>query len=74
MMKLAIAAAMLMASLLTISAPAEACGYGKADTAKVYGWSKRPGYCRRGPRVYDSRASICWRSMGRTRVFRRRRG
>ena len=83
MMKLAIAAAMLMASLLTISAPAEACGYGKADTAKVYGKadtakvygrSKRPGYCRRGPRVYDSRASICWRSMGRTRVFRRRRG
>ncbi len=72
MMKLAIAAAMLMASLLTISAPAEACGYGKADTAKVYRWSGRPGYCRRGPRIYSSRASFCWRSVGRTRVFRRR--
>ena len=72
-MRLAIAAAMLMASFFTTSAPAEACGYGKAGTAKVYRWSRRPSYCRRGPRVYDASASICWRTVGRTRVYRRRR-
>jgi len=57
MMKLAIAVAMLMASLFTISAPAEACGYGKADTAKVYGWSKHRRYYKRG-RVYGNRAYV----------------
>ena len=56
-MKLTIAAAILMASLFTISAPAEACGYGKADSAKVYGWSGRRAYYRRG-RVYGSRAYV----------------
>jgi len=71
MMKLAIAAAMLMASLFTVSAPAEACGYGKADSAKVYGWSGRRGYYRRG-RVYGSRAYVGGRAVRRARVYRRR--
>jgi hypothetical protein len=74
MMKLAIAAAMLMASLLTISAPADACGYRNAGTAKVYGWSGRRavrrGY-RRG-RVYGSRAYAGRRIARRNRVNRRR--
>ncbi len=72
MMKLAIAAALLMASLFTISAPAEACGYGKADSAKVYGWSGRRGYYRRG-RVYGTRAYAGRRIVRRRRVYRRRR-
>jgi hypothetical protein len=74
MMKLAVAAAMLMASLLTISVPADACGYRNAGTAKVYGWSGRRavrrGY-RRG-RVYGSRAYAGRRIARRNRVNRRR--
>jgi hypothetical protein len=66
MMKPTIAGAMLTASLFTISAPAEACGYRHADTAKVYGWCGRRTV-RRGTRF-----TTVWDCAGR-RIVRRRR-
>jgi len=84
MMKLAIAGAMLAASLFTISisAPAAACGYRNAGTAKVYGYTRRrPAvagwryrkarrYNRR--RYYGNRAYVGRRVARRNRVNRRR--